>query len=144
MSSYYASDDPLASPLSSLNIKTEIKQVIDINPALGDGIQPEILKDGDAINAMVANMLEVSPGQRWWYPNYASPLKKYLFELVDTNIASSMKFELRNAFRLWMPFLQAQISVIPVTDEGYYNIQISWSVNGADLADTFVADFYPK
>lgn len=112
---------------------TLASQVSDVNVILGMGNVPEVLYGADAINQDIANCLAIAPGERWWWPNFAVDLRRYLFRLITPLLVGSLQDDIKQVLSFFMPYLTTDVRVTADLPNKAYQIVIRWSYNNRVL-----------
>jgi phage baseplate assembly protein W len=99
----------------------------DLNPELGGAVGGEVVFDEEAVNSSIGNILGVSPGEKWWFPDFGAGLRALLYRLVNPETAQMIRTEIVSVINLWDPRLQlVRVVVDDSADEQTYRVQIGW------------------
>lgn len=99
----------------------------------------DVIDGVEAVNLMLGNLFAIHPGERWWYPGYATRLKRYLWEPVDTITASDIRMEISQAISMWLPIVSADVQVTPVPEERSYEIEVAWKLDATTLGNYYAS-----
>lgn len=100
----------------------------DLSPALGqDATGEEIVLDEEAVNSSIENIFGTSVGERWWFPDFGSHLRSYLFRPMNDTTAELIHTEIITIINLW----DSRVSIVDCTvepnyDEQQYDVTLTW------------------
>jgi phage baseplate assembly protein W len=95
-----------------------------IHPLTDDLIQ---LKNIDAINKSLRNILKTGRGERVFDPEFGSTVLSSLFEPMDMMTASTLKTQVENAIMLYEKRVRVtQVRVLPDIDRNAYEVFIHY------------------
>lgn len=99
-----------------------------INPLNSDLID---LKNIDAINRSIQNLILTNRGERFFNQNLGSSITGLLFESVNRITAKSIETAIIDTFRLYEPRVNIiELEVTPNDDEYTYNVKIVYEIIG--------------
>jgi phage baseplate assembly protein W len=94
-----------------------------------------LLTSTDALNQQILNLLNTSPADVLFEPEFGSLVQHYLFEPIDSNTAYNIKIWVLEAIERWLPFIEMvpeKSSVLPNLATQSYNITITYSIKNTD------------
>ena len=109
----------------------DISMSFKFNPLSGDLIT---LKNENAIERAVRNIVLTSPGEKLFDPDFGSSVSEILFENVDDITAVSIQDEIRNCLNNYEPRVDlVNVDVNPNFDENQFDVKITYKIVGIDI-----------
>jgi phage baseplate assembly protein W len=88
----------------------------------------ESIYDINVLTNSVKNFLTTIPGQKLLNPFFGIDLRKYLFEPVNSRIASVISYDIKSQIGLFEPRITINdISVVPIPEDNLYVIEIFYT-----------------
>lgn len=116
-----------------------MNSIDDINLLLGGTNTRDIVRGTEAINNMIGNILNIAPGERWWYPGWACKLRRFLYEPVDAITSTSIRAEINSALSFWLPIIDYTVDVIPYPESNLHEIIVRWRMRDNSLTGEYQA-----
>jgi phage baseplate assembly protein W len=109
----------------------------DLAPFLGLYDGDEVVLDEEAVNSSIENIFGTSVGERWWFPDFGSHLRSYLFRPMNDTTAELIHTEVITIINLWDPRVSVvDCTVVPSYDAQVYEVSLSWKFkNRAQLGN---------
>jgi len=105
----------------------------DINESIITGV---LVEDISSIYQSINNILNTTPGERIFNPEFGIDLASWIFDLINTSSAFAILSEITGAINRWEPrvFVEfGQSTVTPNYDNNLYDINIIFSI--ANMTD---------
>ena len=83
----------------------------DVNPFFGLNTLPALVRHDEAINSSIGNILGIHHGERWYYPQFGSWIRRYVWEPLDQITANKIFQDVVLALSTWEP----RIKILPQT-----------------------------
>lgn len=106
---------------------------IDVNRRLSLLASPTLLLDEDAVLNAVENILGTDKGEREFLPEFGSRLSGFLFDPIDDDTASKIRYSLILAIRDWEPRVevdQLHTRVVPNLELAGYEVSLAVRIKG--------------
>jgi phage baseplate assembly protein W len=62
----------------------------------------------EAVKNNIRNLLQTTPGERFFQPSFGVNLRKYSFSQIDNDTLFSIQNEILDKFDFWLPFVQVK------------------------------------
>lgn len=125
--------------------------LLDNNAFLGVGwdFPPTLTKDGvnmvsyeKDIEQSLQVLLSTSPGERVNRYEYGCPLRKYIFEVTDTETVVRMRNDITRAVTLYEPRILLEEVSFELKEEGVLLIKLTYTVVRTNNRSNMVYPFY--
>jgi phage baseplate assembly protein W len=105
-----------------------------IHPLTDDLVQ---LKNIDAINKSLRNILKTGTGQRVFDPDFGSTINTSLFEPMDMMTAHTLQTQIENAIMLHEKRVRVtQVIVLPDHDSNAYDVFVHYTPKNSNRNET--------
>ena len=109
----------------------DVSMSFKFNPLSGDLIA---LKNENAIARAVRNIVQTTPGEKLFSPDFGSSVSEILFENVDDITAVSIKDEISSSLANYVPRVELiDVKVDPNFDENQFDVLITYRIIGVDI-----------
>lgn len=103
----------------------------------------EIVAYEEDIRQSLYILFSTSPGERVHRYNYGCPLRKYVYEIMNTSTMRWMSNDIEKAVTLFEPrILLENISFEEKTEEGILLIELEYTINRTNKRSNMVFPFY--
>ena len=93
--------------------------------------------DVQAVTRSIRNLILTNHYERLWNPDLGSNVNAFLFELVSTSTADSLKYEIKLLIEQYEPrAIVKEVVVTPLPDKNAYNLYLSFFLENATLPTT--------
>ena len=87
----------------------------------------------DAVKNNIRNLLLTNRGERFLQPNIGLNLRRYAFEQFTTDLEDSIKLEISDSVRSWLPFVDIQEITVNMNEQdsigkNKLNIYVSFNI----------------
>lgn len=109
----------------------DISMSFQVNPLSNDLIA---LKNENAIARSVRNIIFTVPGEKMFNPDFGTNITDSLFELLDETSATVIKDQIMYSLETYEQRISLiDVIVSPDFDNNGYDVEISYSIIGADI-----------
>jgi len=114
---------------------------VDVNPFFGYNTLPALVRHDEAINSSLGNILGISRGERWYYPNFGSDLRRYLWSPLDMVTANAIYQEVVLAIGNYEPriTLTSQTGVVVNQAQQRFEVNVFYIIKTNNQHGMFTA-----